>query len=143
MKFTQSHKQKLDDALAEQGLRATRQREHIFQVIIESNHPTAEEVYREAKHTMPTISLATVYNCLETFVECGLVRQFNFDREATRYDPDLTDHAHFQCKDSGSVFDIPMSREVIDSLTSILPVNFEAEAVELSFKGKAPEKITI
>ena len=33
---------------------------------------------------MPTISMATVYNCLETLVTCGLVKQVNIEREPTR-----------------------------------------------------------
>lgn len=143
MKFTEKHKKQLDDALASKGLRATKQREHLFKVIIESNHPSAEEIYRQAKNEMPSVSLATVYNCLETFVECGLVRQFNFDREATRYDPDLSDHAHFQCKESGHVYDIPLKSDVREYLTSILPGEFEADAVELAFRGKAPAELSI
>ena len=138
MKFNPSHKKQLDDALSHKGLRATKQREHLFKVIIESNHPTADEVHLSAKTNLPTISFATVYNCLETFVECGLVRPFNFDRKATRYDPDLTDHAHFQCKESGDVFDIPINDEIKSYLQKLLPAEFELEAVEVAFRGKGP-----
>ena len=91
-----------------------------------------------SKKTMPSISLATVYNCLETLVECGLIRPFNFDREATRYDPDLSDHAHFQCRDSGDVFDIPLQENVKSYLKTLLPEHFELDSVELAFKGRGP-----
>ena len=37
---------------------------------------------------MPEISMATVYNCLDALVKCGLVRQVNLDRGATRFLPE-------------------------------------------------------
>ena len=36
---------------------------------------------------MPTISLATVYNCLETLTQVGLVQQVNLDRGPSRFAP--------------------------------------------------------
>ena len=38
------------------------------------DHPTAEEVFMRAKHDLPEISLATVYNCLTALVKCGKMR---------------------------------------------------------------------
>ena len=84
MKLAPEYKARLDHALEHSGQRSTKQREHIFSVILEKrDHPTADEVYARAKGEMPTISLATVYNCLETLVESGLVKQVNFEREPT------------------------------------------------------------
>ena len=71
--------------LADSGLRATPQREVVFNVLLKKrDHPTADEVYARVRHEMPTISLATVYNCLETLVQCNLVRAVNFERGPTR-----------------------------------------------------------
>lgn len=82
-----SHPQSvLSEKLEQSGLRATRQRELIFGVLQEQrDHPTADEVFVRAKAEMPSISLATVYNCLETLAQCNLVKQVNFDRGPTRY----------------------------------------------------------
>ena len=86
----------LNQRLADSGLRATPQRELIYNVLIKKrDHPTADEVFVRVKAEMPTISLATVYNCLETLVECDLVRAVNFERGPTRYCPNLRPHAHF------------------------------------------------
>ncbi|HAV12834.1 MAG TPA: transcriptional repressor, partial [Opitutae bacterium] len=96
MNLAPEYKARLDKALEHSGQRSTKQREHIFSVLLEKrDHPTADEVYARAKSDMPTISLATVYNCLETLVETSLIRQVNFEREPTRYCPNLTQHAHF------------------------------------------------
>jgi Fur family peroxide stress response transcriptional regulator len=89
---------------------------------------------------MPGLSLATVYNCLETFVGCGLVRQVNHERESTRYCPNLAPHAHFRDKETGRVHDIELPADVIKSLRSILPPGFDSEVIEISFHGRAQAK---
>jgi Fur family peroxide stress response transcriptional regulator len=89
---------------------------------------------------MPGLSLATVYNCLETFVGCGLVRQVNHERESTRYCPNLAPHAHFRDKATGRVHDIELPPEVLKSLRSILPPGFDSEVIEISFHGRAQAK---
>ncbi len=55
------------------GFRFTPQRQHVYDVLLQRrDHPTAEEVFIRAKRTMPDISMATVYNCLDALVKCGL-----------------------------------------------------------------------
>jgi Fur family transcriptional regulator, peroxide stress response regulator len=72
----QQRTKQLTQRLATSGFRFTPQREHVYAVLLEKrDHPTAEEVFIRAKRTMPEISMATVYNCLEALVKCGLVRQ--------------------------------------------------------------------
>jgi len=139
-------KEALEDALVRHGLRATRQREHIFAVLLHKrDHPTADEVYARARTDMPSISLATVYNCLETLVTCGLVRAVNYEREPTRFCPNLVPHAHFRDKDSGRVYDIDLSPEMLEKLRDVLPEGYEAESIELYFHGhsaKSPISLT-
>ena len=62
-----------------------------------------------AKSRMPSISLATVYNCLEALTESGLIRQVNCDRASSRYCPNLVPHGHFFCAECGAVFDVPLN----------------------------------
>jgi Fur family transcriptional regulator, peroxide stress response regulator len=126
--------------LAESGLRPTPQREVVFKVILEKrDHPTADEIFARVKSQMPTISLATVYNCLETLVQNGLVRQVNFERAPTRYCPNLHEHAHFHDEATGEVHDIDVPTEIIAQLRALLPSGYDASAVELSFRGKASQ----
>lgn len=119
-------------------VRPTPQREVVLKVILEKrDHPTADEIFARVKSQMPSISLATVYNCLDTLVSCGLVRQVNFDRAPTRYCPNLHEHAHFHDESTGRVHDIEVPAEVLAGLRTLLPAGFDASAVELSFRGKA------
>ena len=86
---------------------------------------------------MPTISLATVYNCLETLVQCNLVRAVNFERGPTRYCPNLHPHAHFHDEQTGETYDVDLPPGLTDQVKQILPPNYEASSVEIIFRGKA------
>ena len=86
---------------------------------------------------MPTISLATVYNCLETLVQCGLVRQVNLERAPTRYCPNLHHHAHFHDESTGQIHDVDLPEELMARLREVLPTGFDASSIELNFRGKA------
>ncbi len=126
----------LNQSLADSGLRATPQRELIYNVLLNKrDHPTADEVFVRAKAEMPTISLATVYNCLETLVARDLVRAVNFERGPTRYCPNLRPHAHFHDERSGATHDIDLPPALIDQVKAILPPEYRAEAIEISFRG--------
>jgi Fur family peroxide stress response transcriptional regulator len=137
MRLEPQYKELLNNALEGSGQRATKQREHIFALLLEKrDHPTADEVYARARADMPTISLATVYNCLETLVETKLIRQVNFEREPTRYCPNLTQHAHFYCRESGEIVDIELSDQLVDELMKVLPKGFSAQHIDIAYDGK-------
>ncbi|MGA1205388.1 MAG: Fur family transcriptional regulator [Opitutales bacterium] len=134
-------KEALDKALMENGLRSTKQREHVFAVLLHKrDHPTADEVYARSRKEMETISLATVYNCLETLVGCGLVRAVNYERESTRYCPNLHEHAHFQDRKTGRVYDVDLPADLMRRLKSILPDGYNADSIELYFHGEADRR---
>ena len=110
-------------------VRPTPQREVVLKVILEKrDHPTADEVFARVKASMPTISLATVYNCLETLVQCGIVRQVN-----------LHEHAHFHDETTGQIYDVDLPPELIARLHEVLPPGFNANVIELTFRGSSAE----
>lgn len=128
----------LSQKLADSGLRMTPQREVVYSTLLKKrDHPTADEVFARVKAEMPTISLATVYNCLETLVQCSLIRQVNHERGPTRYCPNLRPHAHFYDEQTGSTIDVDLPPPLLDQLRAILPPGFNAAAVEITFRGKS------
>lgn len=126
--------------LSESGLRPTAQRETVYQVLLEKrDHPTADEVFARVKEVMPSISLATVYNCLEALVQHELVRAVNFERAPTRYCPNLQPHAHFH-DEGGRTLDIELPGDLLERLRSLLPTGYAAKHIEINFHGKAPTR---
>jgi len=138
MALTEIAKDRLNHELEHCGLRPTKQREHVFDVLLTwRDHPTADEVYARAKEGMPSISLATVYNCLETLTECGLIKAVNYKRESTRYCPNLTFHAHFRDRKTGHIHDVELPDQLTKELNDLLPEGFSVDMIELNFYGKA------
>ena len=131
----------LSQRLSDSGLRSTPQREVVYSVLLKKrDHPTAEEVFARVKPEMPMISLATVYNCLETLVQCDLVRAVNFERGPTRYCPNLHPHAHFHDVEPGATHDVDLPAGLLDQVKAILPEDFKASSVEIIFRGKESPK---
>lgn len=138
MKSSTKNSAALTERLNASGLRPTPQREVVFKVILEKrDHPTADEIFARVKAQMPTISLATVYNCLETLVQCHLIRQVNLERAPTRYCPNLHEHAHFHDQATGQIYDVDLPPELMARLHEVLPAGFNANVIELTFRGAA------
>jgi Fur family transcriptional regulator, peroxide stress response regulator len=124
--------------LKECDVRPTPQREVVLKVILaKRDHPTADEIFARVKAQLPTISLATVYNCLDTLVHCGLVRQVNLERAPTRYCPNLDEHAHFHDERTGKIHDVDLPADLMARLRAVLPAGFDASSIELNFRGSA------
>jgi len=119
------------------GLRMTKQRQEIYRILIEQrDHPTANEVFMRAKDQLPNISLATVYNCLEALVQHGIIRQVNFERESSRYCPNLREHGHFHDSKTGVIHDVDFKPgfELADILD--LPPGILVDDIEITLRGK-------
>lgn len=130
----------LAERLSSSGLRNTPQRELVYRALLERrDHPTADEVHSRIRPEMPSISLATVYNCLETLVQCDLVRQVNFERGPTRYCPNLHPHAHFHDEQTGATHDIELPADILERIRELLPAGYSAKTIEITFHGVMPK----
>lgn len=126
-----------DDAIVSHGIRLTPQRRYVYEALMEKrDHPTALEVFMRVKERMPSISLATVYNCLEALTESGLIRQVNCERASSRYCPNLVPHGHFFCKTCGAVFDVPIDPS--GQAAWDVPAGAVTEHVEITLRGFCP-----
>ena len=128
----------LNERLAARGFRSTSQREHVYRVLMhERDHPTAEQIFMRAKKEMPEISMATVYNCLDTLVKTGVVREVNVDPGAMRYCPNMQEHCHFYCDECAGVYDIEYAVNAPQGVE--LPKGFRASGYELAIHGACPK----
>jgi Fe2+ or Zn2+ uptake regulation protein len=126
------------ERLSTGGFRFTPQRQQVYDVLLHKrDHPTAEEVFIRAKKQMPEISHATVYNCLDALVECGLVRQVQLDRGATRFCPNMHEHCHFYCDACDRVYDVDLPAKAQPGVA--LPKGFKAQRYEIAIHGVCPD----
>jgi Fur family iron response transcriptional regulator len=95
--------------LANAGLRPTRQRIALASLVFGQGerHVSAESLHDEAVAARMPVSLATVYNTLRRFTECGMLREVLVAPGKVYFDTNDADHHHFFYEDTGELADIP------------------------------------
>jgi Fur family transcriptional regulator, iron response regulator len=94
--------------LSSHGAKPTTQRLKLAEVVFaRPQHLSAEQVLQVARTQGIRVSKATVYNTLNLFVECGLLRELVVDRDRVYYDSTVHAHHHFYNVDTGEMIDIP------------------------------------
>lgn len=84
----------------------TPQRIAIYKALIMTDsHPTAEDVFREVRKTLQSISLDTVNRTLLTLAHIGAAFVVEGTGQPRRFDGGLEDHQHFLCIHCGKVID--------------------------------------
>ena len=98
----------ITEKLKEAGVQPTAQRIAIYRYILcEADHPTAEEIKAWADQDFPKLSLATIYNTLNTLVEANLIKEFKLPHSAKAiYDCNVSYHHHFLDEDTGQLIDL-------------------------------------
>jgi Fur family transcriptional regulator, iron response regulator len=103
----------LETKLRAAGLRPTRQRAALARLLFGqgNRHVTAEMLHSEAVSHKMAVSLATVYNTLNKFAECGLLREVAIEGSKTYFDTTISDHQHFYFENHGSLIDLPQGEQ--------------------------------
>jgi Fur family transcriptional regulator, peroxide stress response regulator len=98
--------------LKELGFKLTPQRLAVID-FLEGNktHPSINNIYESLKLRYPTISLATVYNTIDTLVKNNMLLELPITKDKSNYDPDMSLHDHAYCLKCGKIFDIQSDKE--------------------------------
>ncbi len=101
--------QQLTHTLQQAGMRLTPQRMAICKLLVETEeHPTAAAIYEQVKAQFPSLSLATVYNTLDTLVSLGAVNVLGHaGDDHVHYDADMEPHVNLACVRCHKIVDIP------------------------------------
>ena len=99
----------LIQTLQQAGLRLTPQRMAICRKLAETDeHPTAQMIYDQLRTEYPSLSLATVYNTLETLLKLGAIYSLGTaGDDAIHYDADTNPHVNLACTSCHRVIDLP------------------------------------
>jgi Fur family peroxide stress response transcriptional regulator len=98
-----------------------------------TQHPSAEEIYRAVSLQYPTMSFATVYNTLETLRKAGTIQELWIDPLRKRFDPNPLPHNHVICIQCKKIVDVAV--EQIMELPAKLSEEFEIVSSQLTFFG--------
>ena len=114
------------------GLRPTRQRVAMARLLLENGnrHVTAEQLHSEALAAAIPVSLATIYNTLHQFIQCGILRELVVEPGRSYFDTNLEDHHHFYCDTTGHLQDIPGEQVTVGRLPQP-PVGAEISRIDV------------
>lgn len=111
MKTTSEERyQELRTACAGRGLRLTPQRDVLLRALSSARgHPTADDLVRQVRKALPTVSHATVYRNLQELVREGLISTLDLAGSAAQFEVNGDEHHHFVCRQCGKVWDVYLS----------------------------------
>jgi len=80
--------------LADCGLKVTPQRIAVYEALQALGHVCTDDVVQQVRRSAPNVSVATIYNTLDSFLEHGLVMQLNTGGSKKFYDVSTHQHSH-------------------------------------------------
>jgi len=120
------------------GLKLTPQRLAIINLLDGNvSHPSASDIFKSISPTFPTMSIATVYNTLDTLKEKGIIKELAIDAEKKRFDPNPEPHHHLMCIKCKEIIDI-FSDFSLD-LTESQKFGYEIIGNHVDFYGICPK----
>ncbi len=125
--------------IIEKGLKFTHQRMVILRALESTAlHPSAEQIFGLIINENPSISLATVYKTLDSFVQAGLLTKFMDQNGVMRFDAILDAHSHLYCKDTHEIRDFKnddFEKILKDFIQQNKFEGYEIDEVSVVFKG--------
>jgi Fur family peroxide stress response transcriptional regulator len=118
------------------GLSLTHQREVLYRALLETReHPSPETLYERVRRRIPSISLATVYKNIHTFLEAGLLRELSPHHGTLRLESNLAPHHHIVCVRCKAIVDLEESDLDPVRLRRKLPPGFALQRCNVEFQG--------
>lgn len=118
--------------------RKTKQRQLVLDVVrARCDHPSADEIYLDARVIDDKISRGTVYRNLNILVRQGEILQVKLPH-MDRYECQLDKHYHLLCQRCGAVCDVPMPyrRDLDEEVAKI--TGYAIERHRTIFEGLCP-----
>ena len=104
-------------------------------------HPTADEIYEEARKKDPHISRGTVYRNLNFLVDSKNILRISVPNGADHFDSTLEEHYHFYCENCGKVTDVPELdiSKIKEAESALSHQGYSQIKHKIVFEGLCPE----
>jgi len=130
---------RLENALRDAGLKATRGRVAVLDALTDRPHADAETVFRTVLPALPGTSIQNVHNVLGDLTTAGLLRRIEPAGSAALYERRIGDnHHHVVCTGCGAVADVDC---VVGHAPCLHPSDaggFAIDTAEVTFWGLCP-----
>ncbi len=125
--------------LRARGLRVTRPRLAVLDVLRDGGHLEVEEISRRVRQRLDSVSTQAVYDVLGALSRAGLARRIEPAGGAARFEARAGDnHHHVVCRACGEVADVDCAVGSAPCLDPATPHGFEIDEAEVTFWGLCP-----
>jgi Fur family transcriptional regulator, stress-responsive regulator len=128
-----------ENLLRSHGLRVTRPRLAVLDVLTEGGHLEVEEIARRARVKLDSVSTQAVYDVLGALSRAGLARRLEPAGSPARFEARVGDnHHHIVCRGCGEIADVDCVVGERPCLTPSTGHGFELDEAEITFWGLCP-----
>jgi Fur family ferric uptake transcriptional regulator len=129
-----------EDLLRAHGLRVTRPRLAVLEVLTEGGHLEVEDIAQKARTRLDSVSTQAVYDVLRALTGAGLVRHIQPPGSVARYESRVGDnHHHIVCRECGSIADVDCAVGDAPCLTPADDHGFAIDGAEVVYRGLCPD----
>ncbi len=128
-----------EDQLRSRGLRVTRPRLAVLEVLAGGGHLEVEEIVAKVRGRLDSVSVQAVYDVLSALARAGLARRIEPAGSPARYEARTGDnHHHIVCRGCGMVADVDCAVGEAPCLDPSVTHGFELDEAEVTFWGLCP-----
>ncbi|HEX6499621.1 MAG TPA: Fur family transcriptional regulator [Micromonosporaceae bacterium] len=128
------------ELLRAHGLRVTRPRLAVLEVLAEGGHLDVEEITARVRRRLDSVSTQAVYDVLNALSRAGLARRIELAGSPARFEARAGDnHHHVVCRRCGTVADVDCATAKAPCLEPVGAHGFEIDEAEVTFWGLCPD----
>ena len=121
------------------GLRVTRPRVAVLDVLTQGGHLEVEEITRQVRDRLDSVSTQAVYDVLGALSRAGLARRIEPAGSPARFEARVGDnHHHVVCRSCGTIEDVDCAIGERPCLDPNASHGFEIDEAEVTFWGLCP-----
>jgi Fur family ferric uptake transcriptional regulator len=125
--------------LREHGLRVTKPRLAVLDILAAGGHLEVDEIARQARARLQSVSTQAVYDVLGALSRAGLARRLEPAGSPARYEARVGDnHHHVVCRGCGEIADVDCAVGERPCLSPASAHGFELDEAEVTFWGLCP-----
>jgi Fe2+ or Zn2+ uptake regulation protein len=129
-----------EDLLRTRGLRVTRPRLAVLEVLGEGGHLEVDEIARRVRGRLESVSIQAVYDVLSALARAGLARRIEPAGSPARFEARTGDnHHHVVCRGCGRIADVDCAVGDAPCLDPSASHGFVLDEAEVTFWGLCPE----
>lgn len=129
----------LETLLRSRGLRVTRPRLAVLEVLSEGGHLEVDDIATKVRGRLESVSTQAVYDVLGALSRAGLARRIEPAGSPARYESRVNDnHHHVVCRGCGEVADVDCAVGEAPCLEPSSSSGFVIDEAEVTFWGLCP-----